>query len=41
MTPARGFSLQADLRRQVKLRSSGRSQKLPMLYAGLTRQYKA
>jgi hypothetical protein len=37
MTLARVLSAQADLRRQVKLRSSGRSQKLPLLYAGLTR----
>jgi len=37
MTPARALSVQANLRKQVKLRSSGRSQKLPLLYAGLTR----
>ncbi len=37
MRVLRLFSVQANLRQQVKLRSSGRSQKLPLLYAGLTR----
>ena len=39
MTQLREFSVKANLRKQVKLRSSGRNQKLPLIYAGLTRKH--